>query len=190
VSTVAKEKAARVGDAAVAARTGKTWAEWFESLEAAGARGMDHKAIVALLAERLGVENGWWCQMIANTYEQARGTRQKHETCDGFQVGGSVTVAVPLASLYNAWTDESVRCRWLSDGMLSIRKATPEKSLRIAWDEGASRVDVNFYAKGTAKSQVALQHSRLPDAATGERMKEYWKEQLGKLKALLEERAR
>ena len=178
---------ARIGDEAVASRTGKTWAEWFGALDAAGARDLDHKALVALLAERFGVESGWWCQAIAGTYERARGTRQRHEMPDGYQVSASATVSVPLAALYEAWTDERLRGRWLSDGALAVRKATPEKSLRLAWDAGASRVDVNFYAKGAARSQVTLQHSRLPDAAAGERMKAYWKEQLGRLKGLPED---
>ena len=175
-----------VGDAAVRARTGKTWSEWLELLDAGGARDMDHKAIVAYLAEHHPAIGGWWIQMVTVGYEQARGKREKHEKPDGYQVSGSRTLAVPLATLYAAWTDEDVRRRWLPDADLAIRKATLEKSLRIAWQGGVSRVNVLFYPKGADKSQLTVTHERLPDAAAAERMKAYWKERLDELKAVLE----
>ena len=62
----------RVSDAAVEAKTGKTWQEWFALLDAAGARQMDHKSIAAHLDKKLGVP-GWWAQMVTVAYEQARG---------------------------------------------------------------------------------------------------------------------
>ena len=175
-----------VGDAAVRTRTGKTWSEWLERLDAAGARDLDHKAIVAHLAEHHPAIGGWWIQMVTVVYEQARGKRDKHEKPDGYQVSGSKTLAVPLVTLYAAWTDEDVRRRWLSDADLAIRKATPERSLRIAWQGGVSRVNVLFYPKGSDKSQVTVTHERLSAAAEAERMKAYWKERLDELKVVLE----
>jgi hypothetical protein len=49
----------RLSDAAVEAKTGKTWQEWFAVLDAAGARAMDHHSIAAYLYKQLGVP-GWW----------------------------------------------------------------------------------------------------------------------------------
>ena len=49
----------RVSDAAVQAKTGKTWAEWFKVLDAAGAQKLTHKEIAAFLYEKLKVP-GWW----------------------------------------------------------------------------------------------------------------------------------
>ena len=60
----------RMSDAAVKAKTGKTWSEWFVVLDKAGAKKMDHKEIVAYVSERYEVESWWW-QMVAVTYEQA-----------------------------------------------------------------------------------------------------------------------
>src|SRR5713226_4945160 len=60
-SHLAKKK---IGDEALADRTGKTWREWLKILDAAGARKMDHKGIVAVLSKRYGPERGWWWQMI------------------------------------------------------------------------------------------------------------------------------
>ena len=187
---MAKQESATVApsmsDAAMRARTGKTWSEWFEVLDAAGAAEIDHKGIVAYLARTHPEMGGWWHQSVTVGYEQARGKREKYQTSDGYQIGGSKSIAVPVESLFAAWTDEAVRRRWLPDAALSIRKATPHKSLRIAWEGGTSRLDVYLYEKGPGRSQVAVNHLRLPDPAAAERMKAYWKERLDGLKALLE----
>jgi hypothetical protein len=45
---------------------------------------------------------------------------------------------------------------------------------------------VGFEAKGEAKSTVALEHERLPDADEAERMKAYWRERVTALKGELE----
>jgi len=176
----------RIGDEAVSTRTSKTWAQWFELLDRAGAKKMGHREIVAVIAGRHPEIGGWWAQMVTVAYEQARGKREKHEKPEGFQIGAARTAAVPVTALYRAWTEERTRRRWLSGARFSVRKATGNRSLRMAWSDG-SRVDVNFYAKGPGKSQVAVQHGKLPNAASAGRMKKLWKERLESLKALLEE---
>ena len=174
---------APVGDDAVRARTGKGWDDWFAILDAAGAAGWDHKEIAAYLGERQGV-GPWWCQMVTVGYERARGRRQVHETTSGFTVNKSKTFAVPVATLYRAWHDEAARRRWLGESVV-VRKATPNRSLRITWSDGVTNVDVGFTAKGDAKSQVAVEHSKLADAGEVERMKAFWSEALDRLKAAL-----
>ncbi len=52
-----------IGDEAVRAQTGRTWAERLAALDAAGARQMTHGEIASLLRERFGVP-GWWTQMV------------------------------------------------------------------------------------------------------------------------------
>ena len=83
-------KAAGVSDAAVQAKTGKGWQEWFALLDAAGARQMSHKEIAARLYDQLGCPD-WWSQMVAVGYEQERGLREKHQTPAGYQVSASKT---------------------------------------------------------------------------------------------------
>jgi hypothetical protein len=45
---------------------------------------------------------------------------------------------------------------------------------------------VDLYTKGESKSQVSLQHSKLPDAGAAARMKTFWGTALERLKAFLE----
>ncbi len=58
--------------------------------------------------------------------------------------------------------------------------------MRITWIDGATHLDVTFYVKGDAKSQVIVQHGKLPDAKGAETMKAYWSEALDRLKSCLE----
>ncbi len=176
----------RIGDEALAAKTGKTWREWFKILDAAGAGTMDHKAIAALLCKRYGAERGWWWQMVTVGYEQERGKRQAHEKPEGFEVSSSKTIAASLKLLYGAWTDAMMLKRWLPGASFSITKATPKKSLRIRWGEGPGRVIVMFYPRGAEKNQVTVQHGRLPTATAARRMQSYWKQRLEQLQGILE----
>jgi hypothetical protein len=175
----------RMSDAAVKERSGKTWAEWFKILDEAGAKKMDHTAITEFLYKKHKVP-GWWCQMIAVDYEHARGIRAKFQKCDGaFATGGSRTLNVSMAKLFQAWSDEKLRSKWLPDAQIEITKATPGKSVRAKWDGGKSRLSVNFYAKGAGKSQVAVDHENLASAKECAAMKNYWFEALNRLQALM-----
>lgn len=48
-------------------------------------------------------------------------------------------------------------------------------------------MDVGLTPKGESKSQVAVEHAKLPDAAAVTRAKEYWKQALDRLQAMVEE---
>jgi uncharacterized protein YndB with AHSA1/START domain len=173
----------RMSDEAVRAKTGKSWDEWLAILDAAGARSMGHKEIVALVSQHGA--GPWWRQMVAVTYEQARGLREKHQTASGYTANASRTIGVPVDRLFEAWSDAALRRRWLPDAELTIRKATPDKSLRISWGDG-SNVDVGLTPKGESKSQVAVEHAKLPDAEAVARAKEYWKQALDRLQEMVE----
>lgn len=173
-----------MSDAAVAAKTGKRWDEWFALLDAAGAQKLDHKQIVAVLVEQHGAEP-WWQQMIAVQYEQARGLRAKHQMTDGFQVSASRTLTAPLAEVFRAWNDPRTRSRWLPPTELKPLGVTPER--RVSFIGAAdSRVEVRLVAKNAEKTVVTVQHSRLANATAGKRMKAHWAAALDALQAKLE----
>jgi uncharacterized protein YndB with AHSA1/START domain len=182
----AVKKLGGISDEAVFKRTGKTWAEWLAVLDAAGGRRMSHKEIAAWLHAN-HIASGWWSQMVTVGYEQERGLRQKHQKPEGYQISVSRTLAVPVAKAFRAWTDAKARNRWLGNKDLIIRKATANRSLRLAWGDGKTSVDVNFYPKGRDKCQVVAQHNKLADAKAAARMKKYWAAALDKLRNLLDE---
>ncbi len=167
------ERVGGISSSAVREKTGKTWTEWITLLDQAGAQKMTHQQIVAHLRTKHNVGD-WWQQMLTVGYEQARGKRQAHQKPEGFQIGASKTVNMPVSKLFAAWADEKARAKFLPAKSLSVSKATRNKSLRAAWKNSESRVDFNFYAKGKTKSQVMLQHSKLANARAANRMKAFW----------------
>ena len=173
-----------MSDKGIQAKTGKTWSEWFAILDAAGARKMTHKEIVAVLHSRHSIGR-WWEQKLTITYEHERGLRQEHETQSGYQISVSRTLPFPASKLFKMWHDEKARRQWLMDDALAIRTATPNKTLRASWENGKTRVVVGFYPKGQGKCQVVVEHTQLGGSGEASRMKKYWSKALDRLKNAL-----
>jgi uncharacterized protein YndB with AHSA1/START domain len=180
-----KQAAPRMSDEAVKAKTGKTWKEWFAILDKAGASKLSHQEIAQYLRARQGV-GPWWQQMVAVTYEEARGLRERHQKPGGFQISVSRTVNVPLARVFKAFANEKARNAWLDEDGLTVRTAITNKLMRVTWNDGKTSLEISFLPKGDDKSQVVVQHSKLPDAKASARMKTFWREALDRLRATLE----
>ena len=185
-ATSSAHRTARMSDAAVKAKTGRTWPQWFSHLDKAGAKKMNHKEIVAHLVKHHDV-GPWWQQMVTVAYEQSRGLRAKHQRPDGYSISRSKTLKVPIAAAYKAWNEPRLRARWLGQAKLSVRKTTANRSMRITWIDGKTDVQTMFYPKGARKSQVTVEHNKLPDAKSGEKMKKFWGQRLESLQTLLEQ---
>jgi len=168
---------------AVESKTGKNWTRWFKHLDAAGAKKMTHQEIVAHLRDKHDVRS-WWQQMVAVTYEQARGLREVGEKPGGFEISVSRTIQAPVSKAFKAWSDEKTRKQWLPLD-LTVRKSTANKTLRITWSDDTDLVAA-FYPKDKSKCQVVAQHSKLKDAKAGAKMKKFWAEALDRLKQSLE----
>ncbi len=173
-----------ISSAAVKKATGKTWREWLAILDKAGAAKLPHKDIVLRLqrAHRLA---DWWGQMVTVGYEQARGLRVKHEKPSGFEISVAKTIAAPVGLAFAAWREASLREQWLPRTPLTVRKATPHKSIRILWSDD-TLLSVNFWPKGSLKCQVVPQHGKLPTPEAADKMKAYWAEKLEVLRVFLE----
>lgn len=104
-----------------------------------------------------------------------------------FSVSSTKTIAAPVAVVFAAWKDPAARAHWLPVSGLTVRKATPHKSIRILWPDGTT-LSVNFWSKGAIKCQVVPLHDHLANAATAEKMKIFWSERLEALRVLLEKK--
>ena len=174
-----------MADERVVEATGHGWQAWFEILDGWNATGRTHKEIARWLREEHEVP-GWYAQSITVGYERARGLRALGQRADGFAAGVSRTIAVPVERLFEAFTDDALRERWLPGADLRVRTATAPRTARYDWEDGSTRVIVGFEAAGEAKSRVALSHERLPDADAADAMKAWWRERLTELKSRLE----
>ncbi len=172
-------------DAVLKANTGCTWERWVKALDYAKAHTWPHRDIAQYVHEKFKVD-GWWAQTVTVGYERIKGLRAIGQRRDGsFEATKSRTFAVPLARLYRAWADARTRTRWLPGVDLTIRTATRNKSMRITWPDRTS-VALGFAGKSAGKSQVAIQHQKLPDKPAATRMKEFWAARLAALGAMLQ----
>ena len=174
-----------VAEETVVAATGRGWQAWFELLDDWEAATRSHTEIARWLREDQGVD-GWYSQSITVGYERARGLRAPGERPDGFAVGVSRTIAVPVQRLFDAFANDDLRERWLPGAELRVRTATAPRTARYDWEDGSTRVIVGFEDVGERKSRVALSHERLPDADAADEMKAWWRERLTALKEQLE----
>lgn len=168
-------------DEAVLRGSGKTWAEWFEILDAWGAASHTPTEIARYINQEWGVP-GWWAQSVRVGYERGRGLRSIHQRSDNqFYVTVSKTLPVGVDEVFARFTDTRKRNRWLAPGTLRIRTSQPGKSARFDFRDGTSRVHVYFTAKGGAKTTVSVSHERLDGNDHVEQMRAFWKEHLAKL---------
>jgi len=174
-----------ITDETVRDRTGKSWEEWFALLDGQNATSLSHREIVEILYRTYKV-NAWWSQMVTANYEQSRGMRQKYETEDGFEVSCSKTVCAPIQRVYTSWITESERHAWLDED-ITIYKMNEYKSLRIMWTDGKKSVSVQFVVKPGDRTQVTVQHTKIPDPLTASSIKVFWQETLARLSHHLEQ---
>jgi len=166
--------------------TGRDRSEWFAALDAWKAGGRPYREIADWLTVEHGV-SAWWAQKLIVEYEETRGLRDPGIRRDGtFEVGATRTVAVPVDRLVAAFVDPEIRDGWLPGAVMRQRASEPSQAVRFDWGDGPSRLTVTFTTGGNAKSQVVVEHVRLPDARTAASMKAFWRDRLTALKALLE----
>jgi hypothetical protein len=170
-------------DAVLVLRTGEPWEHWYRLLEAWGAADRPHADIARWLNREQGVD-GWWAQELTVRYEMAIGRRKPGQRPDGFEATASKTVNVPVERLYAAFVDDDERARWLGRS-LRFRTGMKHRTARFDWEDGTQRVVVGFIAKG-GRSNVAIAHQRLPDAAGATAMKAFWRDALANLARHLE----
>jgi uncharacterized protein YndB with AHSA1/START domain len=172
-------------DATLLEKTGRAWKEWVGIIDRAGGREKTHGERARFVNEQYGVD-GWWSQCVTTGYERIAGLRGRGQRMDGsWEANKSKTCAVSVDELFEAWSDAKFRQRWLKDPSAKVRTATAPRSMRLQFPDGTI-VAVGFWAKGEGKSSVSVQHTKLPDKESCERMKRYWKERLDALAELLQ----
>ena len=171
---------AGMSDEKLKAKTGCTWERWVYALDRKGAEKMSHGEIVKIVNEKYKVP-GWWSQTVTVGYERIKGLRARGQRRDGsYEASKSRTFNVPVKTLFDAWAKPAVRRRWMNGETMRVRTATAPKSMRLDFADH-SIIAVGFAAKGKSKSSVAVQHTKLPDRATADRLKQYWSDRLDAL---------
>ena len=178
---------AGTSDATIKAKTGCTWDRWVHALDHHGAEQMSHREIATLVNTKYKIP-GWWSQTVTVGYERIKGLRARGQRRDGsYEATKSRTFNVPVTVLFDAWADAKTRRRWLDGAKVNVRTASAPKSMRLDWTDGTI-IAIGFAAKGKSKSAVAVQHEKLPDRDTADRLKQYWSDRLDALGEVLSDR--
>lgn len=171
---------AGMSDEVIKQKTGCTWVRWVTALDYHGAEKMSHGEIARLVNEKYKID-GWWSQSVTVGYERIKGLRERGQRRDGtYEASKSRTFNVPVTELFEAWKDPKLRKRWLAEESVKVRTATAPRTMRLGWRDGTI-VAVGFTPKGAKKSSVAVQHTKLRDRESAERLKQYWSERFDAL---------
>lgn len=195
-----------ISDEKVREATGRTPGEWEKLLDARGAADFSHKKIVAELGT-LGVESGWWMQMLAVDYERRKGKRAVGQTAAaGFNVGAQRTLPISAEDAWRlvtsadgvrGWLGGAPDLRWekgeaytLKDGSSGeVRVFKPGSHLRITWQPKgwprASIIQVRVMPSGERKTVVSLHQEHLPGAAQREERRKFFDAALDRLEKLV-----
>ncbi|MXW29209.1 MAG: SRPBCC domain-containing protein [Chloroflexi bacterium] len=196
---------------AVDRATGRDWDAWLELLDGLGAREMDHKEIVALIAGPGALPSGWWQQMVAVGYGQARGLRVVGQTsAGGFQIGVQMTLPVSAGEAWDLLTEgpglgvwlgtadgidfrKGERYRTLEGASGEVRSVAPGERVRLTWSSPAlahpSTLQVTVMPSG-GKASVRFHQERLSSLEERERMRAHWRDVLKELSQLATGRCR
>lgn len=195
-----------ISDVAVTKATGHGWGYWLAQLDRWGAAAKGHPATARHLMERHGL-SAWWAQTVTVRHEKERGLRVLHQRPAGFSVSVTRTLAVPVATAWEAWTSARAWNRWFTTrarlalrvgGRYSngegdrgeFRTITPGRRLVFTWENAVhcpgTLVEVRFAAKGRGRSTVTVEHQRLASAEDAAAMKEGWSWAMDSLRAWLE----
>ena len=143
---------------------------------------MAHREIAALVSTKYKV-GGWWTQTVTVGYERIKGLRARGQRRDGtYEASKSRTFNVPVADLFDAWADArraQAMARCERSGECGRPRA--EKSMRLDWP-GPQDHRVGFMPKGSSKSAVAIQHTKLREQETADELKQNWSERLDALR--------
>lgn len=177
-------KVGGMSDEKLKEKTGCTWERWVWALDQVNAQAWPHSEIARYVHEKYKVPS-WWTQTVTVGYERIKGLRERGQRRSGsWEAAKSRTIGAPVSALFKAFKQPKLRSTWL-DRTVVIRTSVPNKSLRITWEDGSS-VEVYLVSKGRSKAQVAIQHTKLSDRETVNRMKTFWAERLDALAAQLE----
>ena len=195
----------RVSSESMRQATARGWAEWLETLDAAGAADWNHKEIVAYLGREHPEVSSWWRQSITVGYEQARGKRVLGETADtGFEVGVQRSLGLSTAEAWELVTSRSDL--WLGKGAAivfdkgerydapaasgEVRVVKPGDRLRMTWQPedwpAPATLQLTFSESGSGKTAINVHMEKLPDAKARATMRERWREALERLAAAVE----
>jgi hypothetical protein len=175
---------AGMSDAAIKNATGCDWEKWVFCLDHVGAQDWSHRAIADHVHTQYKVKD-WWTQTVTVGYERIKGLRAIGQRRDGgYEANKSRTLKASAAAVFKAFAHARVRKQWLPGVKVTVKKATPNRSVRMLWDDGTP-VEVWIVPRGK-KTSAQIGHRRLASKEDADTRKQYWDERLSALAGAVE----
>ncbi len=193
-------------DSSAREKTGKTLQQWFARLDEAGGLAKGRRELVTGLLSAKELDE-WWATTVVVEYERARGAKEKDGQPKGYSLCSTKTVGAPLARVFAAFGEARDLDRWLGAGTqvdfrdggtlhnadgdrATFVRIRAGKDLRLAWQHATrapgSQVEVLFAAKGTDKTGITLNHTRIQARRDADALRAGWSAALDELKRVLE----
>ena len=177
-------KLAGMSDAAIKKATGCEWEEWVFCLDYVGAQDWSHRAIADYVHTQYKVKD-WWTQSVTVGYERIKGLRAIGQRRDGgYEANKSKTLNASAAAVFKAFAHARGRKQWLPGVNVTVKKATPNRSVRMLWDDGTP-VEVWIVPKGR-KTAAQIGHRKLASKEDADARKKYWDARLAALQHVIE----
>ena len=168
--------------------TGRSFDEWFDALDNAGAEHWPHWKIKRYLGGKRETDE-WWASAVADAYERARGGEAPH--AGTFAAKATKTLHAPIEDVWPFVDDEDERRAWL-DVELEKCASADDYVIRAELAD-SSRVTISLRppASGEPEScHVTIRHSGLAKEDELEETKAFWRSALRRLATIIaDERA-
>lgn len=168
------------------ATTGRSFDDWFDILDNAGAEHWPHWRIKRYLGGKRKNDE-WWASAVSEAYERARSFNPARSA-----YSARVTKTIP-AGISKVWTlidNEDERRAWL-DVELEERSRQTQSALYCELADG-SKVTISLRenprsADSAHSSLVTIRHSGLANEASLDETKAFWRSALATLAATIDE---
>jgi len=98
----------------------------------------------------------------------------------------SVTITVPLPTLFDAWASATARRLWLHVPSVTTRRANPGKSILLTWNDDFSSVRADFSTLSGGRCVVTVTHEGIQRPAQAAEIQAIWTASLNRLKTRME----
>lgn len=163
-------------DERVRERTGRSWDEWRELIDASPVAGDGHGAVATWLQQEHDVD-GWWAQAVTVGWERITGRRLPHQMADGtFTANRTATIATDPAALRELLLDEAARADLFPGMATELRSRPTSRTVRLELPDGVAEIAMD--PRDDGRVTVSVAHAKLGAPEDVVRWKAFWGEWL------------
>lgn len=168
------------------ATTGRSFDDWFDILDNAGAEKWPHWKIKRYLGGKRKNDE-WWASVVSEAYEQARGSNPARSV---YSARATKTVYAKPKDVWTLIDNEDERRAWL-DIELEERSRQAQSTLYCELADGSKvTISLRKNPRVAGKKQstlVTIRHSGLTNEASLDETKAFWRSALATLAATIDE---